>query len=946
MEADFNPPAIVWSIEQEQSKNPVSRELLGQFGLAKDQALLTRMTLIEERGMSEVTNYLKQLNNDPAAPATFVADQTLRLSVTKDCSILDLAVLACGVKDAQSLTKAHVSSLRAVNSTSDAAVINALDNLVNQFDRSGSELNQQVVKAGVELKLISPEALRYEIKKNEILADILKVLPGERLSDSGRNNLNDLLKFTERIDIHLQVQAISLEQEIENNQTRSGNLSSQQTISAQAILQLDSLAALRNLCERAEKSTFPDEQLKKIKDIYKETEVSTIVAYIAGRQRLSEVAESNDDWQLALKHLAVALKLSSERPAEVQAQQDPSLIRESARAIASAAMARDLINGTPQQNLSEVLAPFFTEREGQFMIAQSYLRWSEINRTKQYTEPAQYNAQIDERAFAGARRHFERVVTFAESALSDLAAPEANAAHERFIVRQSLDVLLEHALRQDQIKEVKRLYNLSKALTSIATPEEQEIESLGLNARMLRAVFEHPQRFKKERSDINVLSEFTVADLTLREARVILAQKAESTVSELSSILKRHIDSGDSNEIIKKTDYELGQAHVALSRIFVSGSVSPTDPQEREHYYEKLSSLNQQIATQEKAILKGLKEQRDILREEKLDRADPSSKPRIEILDQEILARSLSLAQLTVFQAEVALAGNTPKLLRHAQKIVAELETEASEHTAIAKLVSNFRSANQSEPAIAALKEFLAEVNKDYPPYTLAAMIALGMLGAAAGSWYGRRGALEGFMAISCATLGVVKGYYAIAGLPEVAAAWDTGLSSFNLQQTGLNVAYWTADLMQTAPVAAALIALAALKRQKPIEQIESQQRLSSASHLVLNAVTGVGHESWEALKSAGSLLVPTSFNSAVLYLTIAVAGTQLAQSNLPAVDIQEQLAKIATELGMTVTVAVMQARIVHALWSANQKRNSGILAPAVAHQVENILENPTHPSA
>ena len=102
---------------------------------------------------------------------------------------------------------------------------------------------------------------------------------------------------------------------------------------------------------------------------------------------------------------------------------------------------------------------------------------------------------------------------------------------------------------------------------------------------------------------------------------------------------------------------------------------------------------------------------------------------------------------------------------------------------------------------IAAIKEFLAEVNKDYPPDTIAAMIALGLVGLGFGARYGWKGALHGSMFLSCATLAAVKGYFGLQGLPEVAAAWETHYSSFGALQSSINGGYLWADVVQAIPL-------------------------------------------------------------------------------------------------------------------------------------------------
>jgi hypothetical protein len=943
-----DPPAIVQQFDID-AQSTYARKLLEQFAVPKDAALEEKISESVNNLSEAVRNNFTYLESELPAPMTVTFGESLLLKTQHDVPVATFLTAALSLNDPRLITEQHIAELIRTNPQLDQQTKGRLSGFLER-ENEGSP---QFIQVGVEVRVQGKDALRYDIIRNEFTEKIISIIPDNALSPQGRRNKEELLNLLESAEIQLNIKSQLLTIE-ESNRSRllPGN-EALPYLHQDRLDQTPDILRLEELVDRATKSKLPARDVETLQRALSESKKATAASCLATVQQKALRAELSGDLRSSLEVSAQILTYVTNTESVAERTKLLEINGQKLKNLAPKVLAKYLDEADAFSDVTATLQRHLSPKEQLFAEAQAH----DIKSIEDQGASAKNIRTLsNQTASIHKQKAIELYRELIDNQLTTQSAPEKERSQTSgpdLTLIKAIDSVLEHGLRHHVIDEIAYAVNAAQKAKLTMTDDYRAIYALALESKCIRACFEHPDRFRENelstlfsqafdispepKSVFSVLRPSAAIDSSWRSA---LAERSSNNTEVLSAHVESFSSNTEKSNNIAFALYCLSQSEVALSRVLVSGSVSPLSASEREKYFHLLTELNSAIREREQATLRERSELLEhVLQNSRAHPTDLGLQVSAHALSEELRARTLALAQLSVHQAEVALAGNTPTLLRTAKQLIADLEQDREAHPAIAQLVRSFKEAHESPALIAAIKEFLAEVNKDYPPDTIAAMIALGLVGLGFGARYGWKGALHGSMFLSCATLAAVKGYFGLQGLPEVAAAWETHYSSFGALQSSINGGYLWADVVQAIPLGAALVALSRLRREG-----QSGEDATESSSPRESFARGAATEVYESAKSALSLLIPNSLNSVILYSTAALVGSQMISSDLPIVDITDQAKHFGREVGVTVAIAVIQARMAEALLrSSKRSRVEGSIEPDdVAQEIITALNSST----
>lgn len=923
------PPAIVISV----------KDFAGQFGLSPDR--VDRVVEARRLAIDKIDQYVAGLNAGREAPVgCFAADKELSFRIDRSSTLATAVTQALKLPDERLLTPGSIDFLINAN-RSNQPLVEKLTELRDSLAKGGPV---PAAPIGAAIALKSAEGLRYEMLQNQALIDMLHALPDSLLNAKGKDNRDQILVLAGRIAVHKEAQALGLEIERDNAILRlraeDGALPILQELNPR-------LETLGQVAQRARKLNLPEPQLQSVERIAEQARAQSAESTVDASRRAAQIAEMRGDGAGAMRYLNAAKSLVERHAAPEKREAELSEVREQARFLISRTVSADLVKGVGFADFRKSCEQFFSGPELEVVTAQSLLRAAQLHRNQQLMKG------IDDQSDKFGKECYARAAASYEKALSGLgyaSSAKALTLDERVCAYEASNFLLERALTEGNKEQVAKLVEYRRAGIQGALEPEQRSQEQALKVRLARAVFEAPAKYGPEISQYLGVPE----GLGDREARSRLLDLVKTRMGEIGRELDALAGKENASPRSQRTLYQdISDAQVATSRMLVHGVVALRgSAEEKLDYYRQLDGLNGAILKSEQELIDRLK--REAAELEKARGAAVGRQAmiddRITVLKAEIRARELSAATILVQQAEVALHGNHPELTRAAKELIERAERFGEAHPGIQRLAKTFRESNNPGSLQAAVEEFLAEVNKDYPPYVLGAMIAAGILGAAAGygAWKSGRGALYGFMAASCLTLGATKLYYGAQGWDQVQAAYQTGLSPHSPSQDFLNVLYLGADLAQTWPLIPAALGIWALARMRgrkeeiasevaAVDDAQAKTILEKGAAILAAA----GREGVEFGKALVSLADPRTFTFWLLAATIGTASYQVFGSDLPGSVQQEQMTKLGWELMQTLSIAIIYDRIAANLAGNKKGRDAAKDIVAALNGAEPQQEQP-----
>lgn len=933
-----DPPAIVRTVEPDA---PViaSGELLKSFGISNAQ-LTAKLDALQYESLGKIGDFIGDLNQHSSDAIRFRSGEGLSVRVMTETPMIKVVAEALRFNSPELVTIDHVKALRQANAGGDPEAIAALDQLAAQFSKGREAIGGVTIAQETDLKIISGESLRLQMMQTEMTIQLLDAIPGGMLTTGGQLSRNQAIQAGKAANIHYEVQAIALEAERGNaEQLRSAQNGTMKPLTNYEVRLDPAIVRLQQLVEQAQSPgiRMSAEQQQHIQDLARGVREQRALAYYDASEAASVVSVQGGKGATVIEHLRAAQQLVEQLPEAPQTEVRRISLQKRVNENASLALAREILHGTDQNAVEAMARTLFAPGFAEQALAEGYVRASQLHYASQYQGSDSFQAAI-KKSYEKAHEYYDEALAALGVRVNDgFVAPYLNS-EQRVVVRHAVDALLERALTEYSPQDVENLWNVRAKLIAAEPKESKDRLEAAFDVRVARAMFEHPERCPEA-----ISAHFGVGKMDLQSLRLHLLSFVESEVKDLKSELQETPPEARNSAEFSERSYELGQAEVALSRMLVRGAVSSHDPEVKLQMFEKLSEFNQATRVEEEAVIAALKSERDELAL-RAARAQTGLETdalliRSGALTADISARELSIAMLVAQQANVALAADEPTLRLKARELVDSLESKADVHPAIRMLVDEFRKEHQQQPLVAALEQFLAEVNKDYPLYTLAAMIGIGALGAAAASrWRGSSGALNTYLALSCGLLAGKIVAYPLMGSQQILTAWQTGMSSFNTAQSSLNVAYFFADAMQALPVFGAAAALWALSRRKDSSGAETpgaQAELTANLEKSESLLSKLPHETLEAAKLLLQPLDPRNVGTLNFWLfwgTVGLGGYQIAGGDIPVLDKQEELKILGEQILATLGAAVAYERVGYHL------RNSATpaeLTQAVVRELE-----------